>query len=143
MKTKRLQLVRLRAACAVLGLLIGCLSASAALAVNSPDVCSMACCVKEGHCCCSPRHASVRGETSGGRNQISGAEVGNSCPEGCATPLFSKSPARESARTAIHSVDEVAAGLIYLHAPAPATKTIESSPSSPRGPPSLLTNQIA
>ena len=31
---------------------------------SSADVCSMACCVEKGHCCCKPRHAYVEGQTA-------------------------------------------------------------------------------
>lgn len=136
------KLVRLRAAGILLALLFSCLSAPITLALDSSNVCSMACCVKDGHCCCSPRRASVKGKSSAGLDQIASAEVSAPCPEGCATPpVSSNSSLRDTTRATTHHADRVSADIIHAYATVLATRTIASGPSSPRAPPSFLTGQ--
>jgi len=77
-------LTRLRALCAALFLFIGAVSGSTILATQTADACSMTCCVNEGFCCCSPHHASVKGQISDEKPRITEAELFASCPEGCA-----------------------------------------------------------
>ncbi len=83
------RMAKLRALAAAFALLIGSISAPIALAGNSPDVCAMACCVEEGHCCCSPQRASVVGQPEDDRPSLSEAEIFASCPEGCANSTTS------------------------------------------------------
>jgi hypothetical protein len=76
---------KLRAASAAAALLACWVSASAALAAQSADVCSMSCCVQEGHCCCTPHHAFVEGQGPDGRDSIGQAGLYSTCPSGCTT----------------------------------------------------------
>jgi hypothetical protein len=87
--TRKNRMAKLRALAAAFALLIGSIAAPIALAGNAPDVCAMACCVEEGHCCCSPRRAFVKGQNSDDSPGLSEAEIFASCPEGCANPTTS------------------------------------------------------
>lgn len=87
--TRQNRMARLRALGAVIALLIGSIFAPVTLAGRSSDVCSMACCVEEGHCCCSPQRAFVKGQAPDGGPTFSETELLASCPEGCANPTAS------------------------------------------------------
>jgi hypothetical protein len=144
MKIGQIKLLRPLAACALLALLAGWLSAPVSLAAYSPDICSMACCVNEGHCCCKPSHKYVEGQLPDGSDNINAAQFSAACPEGCAAPqASSKLLLRDSARTASKHVYSSSSDLIHSHSPILATKSIESGPSSPRAPPSLFIAQIS
>jgi hypothetical protein len=65
-------------------LAVASLSIPASLAAGTSDICSMACCVREGHCCCSPHHSSVKRQLSDGRPRIGESYLTASCPDGCA-----------------------------------------------------------
>src|SRR6266567_6958310 len=94
------RLARLRSLCAALFLLIAAVSAPIALATRTADQCAMACCVKEGYCCCSPQHASVKGQISDDKPHVSQPELSASCPEGCApASCFSSQLLRNHFRT--------------------------------------------
>lgn len=126
----------LRAACATLFLLFASVSAPLVLAAQSDDACGMACCVKEGHCCCNPHHASVKGQASDFGARISEPELTTSCPEGCAIALRIASPlSRDYLRTDLqHSFDPgpspIPRELIVL-----ARDSVQSGSFSPRAPP--------
>src|ERR1700754_3068106 len=98
-----------RALCAALALLFGSLAAPVALASRSSiDVCTMACCVEEGHCCCKPRRPYVEGQTADGKPRIAVNEVAASCPEGCTAPSASSSLfVRQALRPAGHKIDNL------------------------------------
>src|SRR5262249_43792390 len=74
---------KLRAALAAASLLVCWVSGSAALAAQSPDVCSMSCCVQEGHCCCTPHHAFVKAQRPDGHGTVATTSLSSSCPSGC------------------------------------------------------------
>src|SRR5437588_12788982 len=96
-------LTRLRAASAVLLLLLGWLSAPMSWAIASSDVCSMSCCVTSGHCCCTPRHAWVEGQDHSDQDAIDRAEMTSSCPAECSSSALSSSLLmRGQAQTATH-----------------------------------------
>ena len=108
---------RLRSATAAGALLVCWVSGSAALAAQSPDVCSMSCCVQEGHCCCTPHHAYVKGQGPDGRDTIGQASLSSRCPSGCTTSQsvsrfsFTDSGATANralrlGRSSIHTTDE-------------------------------------
>jgi hypothetical protein len=78
------RLARVRALCAALFLLAAAVAAPTILATQTADACGMACCVKDGFCCCTPHRASVKGQVSDNRPRISEEELVSSCPEGCA-----------------------------------------------------------
>src|SRR5262249_61739429 len=77
---------RLRAAAAMVALLLGWLAPELPLLANEPDVCGMACCVAEGHCCCAKRKHFVKGHVPGadGKPVISENKLKASCPLPCA-----------------------------------------------------------
>ncbi len=129
------RLARLRALIAALFLLIGAVSAPIALATRTADACGMACCVKDGFCCCSPHHASVKGQGSNDKPRISEAELSASCPEGCAPAgRFSNLLLRGHLRAGAQKVfgDEPP---IFLEPVIAVHNFIEAGSSSPRAPP--------
>jgi hypothetical protein len=127
--------IRLPAACAALMLAFASLSIPASLAAGTSDVCSMACCVREGQCCCRPHHASVKRQASDGRPRISESYLASTCPEGCAAAvrslkLLSRGHLRNGAQQAFG--DELPiflAPVIAIH------NSIEAGSSSSRAPP--------
>jgi len=95
-RARQNRLATLRAFFAALFLLIAAVSAPIALAIQTSDACGMACCIKEGHCCCSPRHARVEGERPDGRSHFNQAELSSACPNDCSSgPVTARSFARE------------------------------------------------
>jgi hypothetical protein len=127
---------RLRAALVALALLAGPVYASASIAIASSDVCSMSCCISEGHCCCTPRHARVAGEITGGQARIAQAELSRRCPAECAagrtsTPSFARQ--LQSAPPA-HDANAEAAAIARSRA-VYAINGSYSEVASPRGPP--------
>src|SRR5690242_4909126 len=91
----------LRALVAALVLFIAAVSAPIAFATQSADSCGMACCIKEGHCCCSPHHASVKGQIKDDKPRIGELELSASCPESCTlTTRFSKLVLRDPSNAA-------------------------------------------
>jgi hypothetical protein len=130
----------LRALCAALALLFGAIAAPVALASHSSDdVCTMACCVEEGHCCCKPRHAFVEGQTPDGKPRIAGTEIAAPCPEDCAaSSSASPSFTRQALRPADHRINEVAALLMHLPLIAGPALATASNATAPRAPPACL-----
>jgi len=127
---------KLRAVSAALALFFCSASASTALALQSPDVCSMNCCVQEGYCCCTPHHAYVKGQGPDGREQVASAGLSSSCPGGCTAPQsISRNSFKDSDAPAGYSLSLVK----------PITGTVAFSQgvrcpggdlaSDPRGPP--------
>src|SRR5260370_6920661 len=117
---------RLRAAVVAGALLVSWVSASAALAAKSPDVCSMSCCVEEGHCCCTPHHAYVKGQGPDGRDTVAQASLSSTCPNGCTTSQsISRFSFADSGATPSHSLRLVGAAL-----PRPAHATTLPPPHS-------------
>src|ERR1044071_6432146 len=98
-----------RVLCAALVLLFGAMAPPIALAHSSPDdICTMACCVAEGHCCCKPRHAFVEGQLPDGKPRVAGTEVAAPCPQDCAAPsTTSTSFTRHALRPADHHLDDI------------------------------------
>src|SRR5882724_1200760 len=138
----------LKAAALVVALLAGPVSASASLATDSSDVCSMSCCVKEGQCCCSPHRARVKGQPRSGLPDLSDANIAASCPEDCATSASSASSTafhlrdleRPSSNHAILSCCTVQTSSNVIAAIQPH----DLEHSAPRGPPpSLLTISLS
>jgi hypothetical protein len=129
--------VRLRAASALLALLLGWLSAPASLAISSPDACSMACCVEKGHCCCTPRHASVIGQAPDANPALSQVEIVSPCPDGCANSTVSFNlSGREMTRPAACLLDLSGLVLFGYGLGISTHLLIRLSSASPRAPPS-------
>jgi hypothetical protein len=129
-------LARLRALIAALFLLIAAVSAPIALATQTADACGMACCVKEGFCCCSPRHASVKGQVSDDRPRISEVELSASCPEGCApVGRFSNLLLRGHLLAGAQQVFVDEQSAIFLERVVAFRDLVDSGSSVPRAPP--------
>ena len=124
----------------MLALLFASLAAPVALAGRSSDeVCAMACCVAEGHCCCKPRRAYVEGHTADGQPRLVETTVAAPCPEGCALPT-NASPLflRQALRPAGHRLDLMAAATIDLPLIACKALAAAAHATSPRAPPVRL-----
>ena len=134
------RMAKLRGLFAVFAILIGSFSGPAIFASTSPDVCSMTCCVEEGHCCCSPRRASVKGQASDGSARLSEAEILASCPGGCANSTASYNQLLRVANgAAIRPVESAGSIEIYFEQVISDHRYIDLDSSSPRGPPLPLT----
>ncbi|MFY9558004.1 MAG: hypothetical protein WAV20_15830 [Blastocatellia bacterium] len=132
------RLARLRALSVALFLLIGAVSVPIALATQAADVCGMACCVKDGYCCCNPHHASVEGQVSDDKPRISEAELSTSCPEGCATSvralkLFVRDNLRAGGQPVLFGEPSVICPqqVVFIR------DLVDSASSGPRAPPSF------
>src|SRR5262249_50901427 len=137
MRTPKYKLaIKMRAATALLLMLLGWFAAPVSLAVYEPDVCAMECCVEAGHCCCATRHAFVAGQLPDGDTEAVQAQLGPTCPAKCTAPSsFSLSLVRGAARVVIHDLDEQgpsrpASTGVILALDSPYFK-----PSPPRAPP--------
>src|SRR6185369_5160319 len=131
-----LRLRKLRVLCATLFLLIASVSAPLALAAQSADSCGMACCVKEGSCCCNPRHASVKGQLSDAGTRISEPELSTQCPQGCGAALrTAKQLSRDYLRTGSHQPLRAGPPAAFRSPIVIARDFLESRSSAPRAPP--------
>jgi hypothetical protein len=133
--TRQILGARLRALCAVIALLLGSFSVPVVLAAGSPDVCSMACCVEEGHCCCNPGRPYVKGQTPDDGPVFTEPQLQNSCPEGCANSavqfnLLTRTEPRASTLITVSGSPE-----IYSEQTANEHLSIDLDAVSPRGPP--------
>ena len=127
---------KLRVLCAALFLLIASASGPIALAVQIEDSCGMTCCVKEGRCCCSPRHSSVKGRGSNAGSSIAEAELTQSCPNGCATGLWtSKTLLRDYLRTAAQQAFDDRPLTLFHNGTKAAHDFVQSGSYAPRAPP--------
>jgi hypothetical protein len=129
-------MLRLRAACLASALGVCWASGPATLAADSPDVCSMSCCVKEGQCCCSPRHAYVEGQLPDGRESIRPSSLSVPCPGGCTTSRFSPRFSQgDDSRAAAARLDLYERPVLNDDAIPVRHTADESGPSNPRAPP--------
>ena len=132
-------LVRLRALCAVLFILTAAIAAPAAVATQSADACGMSCCVKEGHCCCSPHHARVKGQVSDEKPQLSEPELSRSCPEGCATPTrTSNQVLRDNRNLGTPGISRERTSEMFFGHLILVRDHVDSGASTPRAPPRFL-----
>jgi hypothetical protein len=135
-KPRKSGLTRLRALCAVAILLSGFVSAPISFATTSPDVCAMVCCVEDGHCCCTPRRASVKGQMPGDDPVLHEAEVVSPCPEGCTNSTASfKLATKEALRPSNRAADLAAPSLYATNQTAVAHLHVGLNAASPRAPP--------
>jgi len=134
------RLARLRALCAALFLLIAAVSAPITLATQTADACGMACCVKDGYCCCSPHHASVKGQVSDDKPRISEAELFASCPESCAPAgRFSNLLLRNHLRAGAPKAFADEPPVPFLEHVVDVRDLVDSGSSAPRAPPASST----
>jgi hypothetical protein len=127
---------KVRAVAAAAGLLVCWISASAALAARSPDVCSMSCCVQVGHCCCTPHHAYVKGQGPDGRDTFTQASLSSTCPGGCTnSQSISRGFANDSDATSGYFACLVRSALVRSVECTSARPTNRDLAGDPRGPP--------
>jgi hypothetical protein len=97
----------------------------------------MSCCVKEGHCCCSPQRSRVKHISDSDRESVESAQIDSQCPEGCAllraTGSFLRAPIRAPRPVLVVNVS------ISVHSYHPLTRhdLVELDSFSPRAPPFL------
>ena len=133
---EQFRLVRLRTLMAALILLIGAVSAPISLAAQTADACGMACCIREGFCCCNPHHASVKRQASDGKPRISEFILTASCPEGCAVGVrSSKLPFRSHLRNGAPQTLGDEPQPIFPEPVIAVHSSIESGSFPPRAPP--------
>lgn len=126
---------RIRALAVLVMFAAGWASTPAALINGPPPVCSMACCIADGYCCCNPTQPYVEGQIPQDEQRIYRKQIVNDCPDGCATSQFSNFPvSRDTARAVAHtdittSVQSKQESLLFTRGP------VERGPSSPRSPP--------
>jgi hypothetical protein len=135
---KSLQLLtKIRAACGVLAILIGSLAAPTMLASQTDEnVCAMACCITEGHCCCKVKKAFVKGQNHDGKISFTKTEIAKPCPENCANSSASaKTQSRDLSRQHVtHLI--LFATVVTSSQPPPITKDLfDLAALSPRAPP--------
>jgi hypothetical protein len=132
---------RFRAAAAMVALLLGWLAPVLPLMANEPDVCGMACCVAEGHCCCARRKHFVKGHVPGedGRPAISENELKTSCPLRCAQPAYGFHHLQFPKAPIVKYPGEVdVAQSIYARTPRFARDALADDHAAPRAPPFSL-----
>jgi hypothetical protein len=133
------RLRRLRALLGVAAILLSALAAPVTLATDASDnVCAMACCITDGHCCCKPARPFVKGKLPGGEKSFQNTELSRSCPDGCTTSQASfKIQTRASVRAAIHQFRFISAIIIAYQSPSFERKGV-CRYTSPRAPPFSL-----
>jgi hypothetical protein len=133
-------LIKIRATLGVLAILMGSLTAPAVLALQAEEnVCAMACCITEGHCCCKVKKAFVKGQNHDGKVSLTKAEMAKPCPENCANSSSTVKPiSRDALRENItHFI--LFATIVTASQPPPTTKEIIGFTAlSPRAPPANL-----
>jgi hypothetical protein len=130
----------MRAFIGAVAVLLGATLAPISLAAHADDdVCSMACCIADGHCCCQPRRASVKGKPRDSRPEFANAELSKPCPEGCivsrvSTNIFS----RASTQTSAHPFTLIAAVAAFSQSSLSTHDDFCLTSSPPRAPPFSL-----
>ena len=137
-KARPRRLAALKAFFAGLLLAVGSISAQASLLTRSVDACSMACCVEQGHCCCSPRHSNVRELLRPGQTSIESPSISTQCPDGCAgSQAVNNLFARDTRDVGGQSADLLGSALPGSQQRAVAISAVFVEDSSPRAPPTL------
>ncbi len=135
-----LRQINLKAAGTLLIFLLSWAAAPAALLAQQPDVCSMECCVAEGHCCCAAPKLWVEGQDHGGIREIGTTEIESSCPCPVTPPSGVKDLSRQTVRTVSHDpIDESVSQPVQRNHPS-HYDSLRFTPKSPRAPPSFLLN---
>jgi hypothetical protein len=138
--------IRLRAALAMLLLLVGAIAPSARLWLPEPVTCGMACCEASGVCYCQKRHKGESGATGAAAladvhaARRNAAGISASCPAKCAQlpagfqTRISIAKARISECVLYINLTQ----LLYARAPRFARNALPDASSAPRAPPSTL-----
>jgi hypothetical protein len=122
-----------RAACASLALLISWLAVPVALAIEPA---TMTCYVKRGHCCCTSRHAFVKGSPIDSHEKFD--SVGGTsapCPERCTAPEPTRYSPRVGIQTIASRLDWTASVKHHSTSAVGGHNSPSSEPSTPRAPP--------
>lgn len=137
---RQLQKINLRAASALLIFLLGWSALPVALLAQEPDVCSMECCVAEGHCCCASQKLWVEGQDHSGIREIGSTEIESSCPCPATPPANAKVFSRQIPQTLWHETAANQPPPLIGHQHSSGYSSLHFSPKSTRAPPaSLLT----
>jgi hypothetical protein len=131
-------IIKLRASCALLVILLGAIFAPVTLATQTTEeVCAMACCIEEKHCCCKPAKLAVKGQKrDASEKQLTSAELSKPCPEGCATlRTLSKLDSRAFLRTATTQFSLLTTAAIHAPPILFNHDSIDLVSASPRAPP--------
>ncbi len=132
--------INLRAASAVLIILLGWVAAPAAMLAQQSDTCAMECSVAEGHCCCAPHPLWVEGQDHSGVREIGQPAVESSCPCPATTPASAKVFSRQTPRTVWHDPAAACPPQSISHRQDSSYSSLRFTPKSPRAPPaSFLT----
>ncbi len=137
MLTKRQKLKKaLRAVCAALFLTVNVVATTLALTIPQDD-CAMACCLRDGYCCCKIILASAReADPSQRPDEISKVGFARPCPEGCANPApASNLLARAQVRALHPSLTQAKTRFVGSRSSLKKQHTGASEPFSPRAPP--------
>jgi len=132
--------INLRAAGALLLFLLTWLSVPAAMLAQQPDVCSMECCVAEGHCCCASQRLWVEGQDHSRIREIGSIEIESSCPCLATPSANAKVFSRQIPQTIWHELAANQPPPLIGHQQRSGYSSLHFSPRSPRAPPaSFLT----
>ena len=132
-----LRKINLKAAGALLIFLMSWSVVPIALVVEQTDVCSMECCVAEGHCCCAAKKLWVEGQDHGGIREIGTAELETACPCPVTPPSSVKTLSRQTVRVFSHDLMSESARQPILLNPPSLYDSLRFTPKSPRAPPSF------
>ena len=132
------RLPALKAFFAAVLLAAGSISVQASLLTRSVDACSMACCVEQGKCCCSPRHANVREVLRPGEITVESPTISTQCPDGCAgSQVVSNLFVRDTRDSRGSSTDLLGSALPASQQDPIAVSAVLVKDSPPRAPPTL------
>jgi hypothetical protein len=92
-----------RAFIGALAILLSAIAAPVTLATQTDEnVCAMACCVADGHCCCKPNKPFVKGQARNLKPVFEKAELTQPCSQDCSSPSMAQRPLRVSEQPIIH-----------------------------------------
>lgn len=131
------QFLRLRAACALLILLIGGPLAPIVSAAGMSVDCSMACCIEDGYCCCNSEEAD--GVRSAERAEVGSSQAVKRCPDDCSAPgHVSRLQSRDALRAAPYIVGRAAPPAFNEAQDVAPARNVRLSSSVPRAPPAFF-----
>jgi len=132
--------VNLRAAGALLIFLFAWSALPVAMLAQESDVCSMECCVAEGHCCCATHKPFVEGHDYSGVREIGSAENDSPCQRSATPPSGVKILSRQLAPATAHLPAPEKSAQSILRRDEDFYRSLRFSPDSSRAPPAFLLN---
>jgi hypothetical protein len=133
--------IRLRAALAMLLLLVGAIAPAARLWAPEPVTCGMACCEASGVCYCRHNHAG-EAEAAGadtGTAKLTAVVISSSCPAQCAKlPAGFQKHSIARAHPPRFAFVASATRQLFIHTPFLARDTLTAEAHAPRAPPVIL-----